>query len=83
VQSGAVGALGELLRHWAYDTETLTAGVSGVLVGLVCNLVNNLPAGLVAGTAVHAANVPGSAQSSLRGIPLRQAVGQVLAVGVT
>ena len=65
VQSGAVGALGEVLRHWAHDSEMLTAGASGVLVGLVCNLVNNLPAGLVAGTAVHAANVPSSVASSV------------------
>ena len=65
VRSGAVGALGEVLRHWAHDSETLTAGASGVLVGLVCNLVNNLPAGLVAGTAIHAASVPASVASSV------------------
>jgi arsenical pump membrane protein len=36
----------------------LTAGTAGVIVACVSNLVNNLPAGLIAGTAVHAAKVP-------------------------
>jgi arsenical pump membrane protein len=60
VQSGAVGALSEALRHWVHQSEALTAGLTGVGVGFICNLVNNLPAGLIAGTAVHAANVPAS-----------------------
>ena len=64
-RSGAVGALGELLRHWSHNSATLTAGVSGMLVGFVCNLVNNLPAGLVAGTAVHTAGVPAKVASSV------------------
>ena len=64
-QSGAVGALSELLHHWAHNSGTLAASGSGVLVGFVCNLVNNLPAGLIAGTAVHAANVPASVASSV------------------
>ena len=57
-QSGTIYALSELLRHQAQPSETLAAGASGVLIGFVSNLINNLPAGLIAGTAVHAAQVP-------------------------
>jgi arsenical pump membrane protein len=41
------------------------------LVGFVSNLVNNLPAGLIAGTAVQAAHVPGVvASATLIGVDL-------------
>lgn len=59
-QSGAIRALSELLHDQAQRSQTLTAGASGVLIGFVSNLINNLPAGLIAGTAVHAAQLPGN-----------------------
>jgi arsenical pump membrane protein len=57
-QSGVIRSLSELLRQHALDAGNLTAGVTGVLVACASNLMNNLPVGLIAGTAVHAANVP-------------------------
>lgn len=57
-QSGVIHSLSELLRQESQRAGTLTAGVTGVLIALVSNLMNNLPAGLIAGTAVHASNVP-------------------------
>jgi arsenical pump membrane protein len=57
-QSGVIQVLSELLRQQARTAATLTAGVAGVLVAAASNLMNNLPVGLIAGTAVHAANVP-------------------------
>jgi arsenical pump membrane protein len=55
-QSGVIQMLSELLRDQARNAENLTAGAAGVLVAGVSNLMNNLPVGLIAGTAVHAAN---------------------------
>jgi arsenical pump membrane protein len=57
-QSGAIHASSELLRQQAQHAEIVTAGAAGLSIALVSNLMNNLPAGLIAGTAVHAANVP-------------------------
>jgi arsenical pump membrane protein len=57
-QSGVIRGLSELLREETLRAGTLTAGAAGVLVAFVANLMNNLPVGLIAGTAVHAANVP-------------------------
>ncbi len=43
----------------------------GVLLALACNLMNNLPAGLIAGTAVHAAQVsPRATGAILIGVDL-------------
>jgi arsenical pump membrane protein len=56
--SGVIGTLSEVLHHWAERAETLTALTSGLLVAVVSNLMNNLPVGLVAGSAVQAANAP-------------------------
>ena len=64
-QSGALGALSGGLQRLAQHSANLTAGVSGVVVGFGCNLVNNLPAGLIAGTAVQAAAVPPNINSAI------------------
>jgi arsenical pump membrane protein len=42
-----------------------TAAGSGILVGLVSNLINNLPAGLIAGMAVQTAHVPPDVSSAV------------------
>ena len=55
---GAIRALSETLRQFAATSVTGTAWASGTIVALACNLLNNLPAGLVAGTAVQAAQTP-------------------------
>ena len=64
-QSGAIGALSAWLRDQAQHSATLTAAAAGLVIGFACNLVNNLPAGLIAGTAVHAASVPPEVLSSV------------------
>jgi arsenical pump membrane protein len=47
-----------LLREAVQRSGILAAWGAGVLVAVGCNLVNNLPAGLVAGRAVEMAQVP-------------------------
>jgi arsenical pump membrane protein len=63
--SGAVGALSEILRRQVHHSGILATAGAGILVGFVCNIMNNLPAGLVAGTAVHAAGVPATVASAI------------------
>ena len=57
-RTGLTGLLAEQLAAGAARSPSQTAAVAGTLVALVCNLVNNLPAGLLAGSAVQAAQVP-------------------------
>jgi arsenical pump membrane protein len=64
-QSGVILALSESLRAGVRDAPVLTAAGSGVVVGFLSNLVNNLPAGLMAGTAVQAAHVPADVSSAI------------------
>ncbi|MBE7180136.1 MAG: hypothetical protein INR71_02825 [Terriglobus roseus] len=52
------GAIGDLLREAAQRSATETAWGAGVLIAFVCNIMNNLPAGLIAGSAVQSAHVP-------------------------
>jgi arsenical pump membrane protein len=56
-ETGAVTALSRLLQSAADASTTATTWGAGVAFALACNLVNNLPMGLVAGTAVNATQV--------------------------
>jgi arsenical pump membrane protein len=55
--SGLTAALSATLRRAAAAAPAQTAWAAGLLLGFGCNLVNNLPAGLIAGHAVQAAQV--------------------------
>jgi arsenical pump membrane protein len=57
-KTGVTSALSGLLREAVQRSGILAAWGAGVLVAVGCNLVNNLPAGLVAGRAVEMAQVP-------------------------
>lgn len=57
-QSGATLLLTGALRAMARWSERDAALAGGVAVALVANIVNNLPAGLIAGAAIHAAQTP-------------------------
>ncbi len=56
--TGVIRMLGDLLR--SVDQRSTSAAVwgSGAVLAFVCNIVNNLPAGLIAGTAVQSAQSP-------------------------
>ncbi|PYE46947.1 arsenite efflux membrane protein ArsB [Rhizobium sp. PP-F2F-G20b] len=56
--TGLVGMFSDLLARNAATSPAWTAGVAGIGVGFASNLVNNLPAGLFAGSAVQAAGAP-------------------------
>src|SRR3569833_1154623 len=57
-QTGVLKHLSDALRSASDQSVTWTAAVSGVAVAIGTNLVNNLPLGLVAASASHAAQVP-------------------------
>jgi arsenical pump membrane protein len=64
-QSGVIRALSDAMRAGARESVAFTAAGSGLLVGFLANLVNNLPAGLMAGSAVQAAHVPADISSAI------------------
>ncbi|MVM37011.1 arsenic transporter [Spirosoma sp. HMF3257] len=65
VKTGLIQALTTLLHESTARSVTMTTWASGVGVALTCNLVNNLPAGLITGTVVQASQVPEVIKSAL------------------
>jgi arsenical pump membrane protein len=63
--SGAIRSLAGVLRLLMQRSVDLTAVGAGMVVGFASNIMNNLPAGLVAGTAVQAAGAPTSISSAI------------------
>jgi arsenical pump membrane protein len=57
-KTGVTASLSNLLRHAVHNAPTLAAWGSGTALAIGCNLVNNLPAGLIAGRVVEMAQVP-------------------------
>jgi arsenical pump membrane protein len=64
-QTGVLAELSMLLLHAAQDSAQGTAAGAGIILALVCNVMNNLPAGLIAGSVVASANVPQQVTDSL------------------
>lgn len=64
-RSGLIQALSEALRSAAVASPMSTAWGASAVVALACNLVNNLPAGLMAGAAVAGAGVTTHVQSAI------------------
>ncbi len=64
-RSGVLKALIHVLQMAADRSAMVTTWVAGVTLALICNLVNNLPAGLLAGSVVTAAHVPRQVASAV------------------
>ncbi|MGY2051024.1 arsenic transporter [Methylobacterium sp. JK268] len=56
-KTGVLRQIADALKAAAQAHPDGTAWGAGALIAVVCNLVNNLPAGLIAGAAVQAADV--------------------------
>lgn len=56
-KSGVLLLIGDELHQLAARSDIVAGCVSGITIAVVTNLVNNLPAGLLAGAAVNAAHV--------------------------
>jgi arsenical pump membrane protein len=57
-RTGVIEQLGRLLQADAQSSTAATSWVAGAVVAVACNLMNNLPVGLIAGSAVAAASIP-------------------------
>lgn len=57
-RTGAILALGAALHDVAQHSTDDAVWASGLALGFACNLLNNLPAGLIAADAVRAAHSP-------------------------
>ncbi len=69
--TGITQKLAQLLQHHAAQNPTATAWGSGIITAFACNLMNNLPAGLIAGNVVQGGHVPELVKSAtLIGIDL-------------
>ena len=64
-QTGLVAALTEGLRAATHAAPRETAWGAGALVAFASNLMNNLPAGLIAGTAANAGAMPDGVRSAI------------------
>jgi arsenical pump membrane protein len=64
-KTGLIRTIGGLLRAATEQSETQATWGAGVLIAFACNLMNNLPAGLIAGSAVQVANAPDRVTSAI------------------
>jgi arsenical pump membrane protein len=64
-KTGITQTLAALLTRSAGQSAAGTTWASGVGVALVCNIMNNLPAGLLAGNVMQAAQVPETVKSAV------------------
>lgn len=56
--TGLATNLADVLKHGAASSVATAGAVAGSALALVCNLMNNLPAGLIASTAITQAHPP-------------------------
>lgn len=56
--TGVIGDVARLLARASRASAREAAAIAGTAIGLVCNLTNNLPAGLVAASAIGQAKPP-------------------------
>ncbi len=64
-KTGVTKALAGLLEALVQHSATLAAWASGLVLAVGCNLINNLPTGLVAGRIVALAHVPDHVRSAV------------------
>jgi arsenical pump membrane protein len=64
-KTGVTQALADLLHSLVQHSAVLAAWAAGAALAFGCNLVNNLPAGLVAGRVVELARVPDHVRSAV------------------
>ncbi|MGI4747124.1 MAG: arsenic transporter [Janthinobacterium lividum] len=57
-RTGLLGTLTQALHRASQDNAGLTAWASGIGTGLICNVMNNLPAGLIAGQSGVQGHLP-------------------------
>lgn len=64
-KTGIIKTLSSILNQNADRSVTVTTWASGIITAFSCNLVNNLPAGLIAGNSVQAGHLPEIVKSAI------------------
>jgi arsenical pump membrane protein len=64
-KTGLTNRLADELHELALHSASSAAWMAGAVLAVGCNLVNNLPAGLVAGRVVQMANVPDQVRAAV------------------
>lgn len=64
-KTGLIGSLTALLQQSVAKSVTGATWGSGFIVAIACNLMNNLPAGLIAGNAINGGHIPDIVKSSI------------------
>ncbi|MDR3460914.1 MAG: arsenic transporter [Beijerinckiaceae bacterium] len=64
-KTGVIKMIGILLGDAARQSASLTATSAGAIIAFASNLMNNLPAGLIAASAVQQAHVPDQVTSAI------------------
>jgi arsenical pump membrane protein len=64
-RTGLIGSIATLLHDAAQSSVTGAAAGTGLTLAVASNLINNLPAGLIAGSAVQGAHVPEQVTSAV------------------
>lgn len=64
-KTGLINILSTILHQNAERSVTATVWGSSTIVAFACNLMNNLPAGLIAGNAVQAGHIPEIVKSAV------------------
>ena len=64
-KTGMTTALSSLLNQTIARSETAAVWLSGTVVAVACNLMNNLPAGLIAGTVLQSSPTPEIVKSAV------------------
>jgi arsenical pump membrane protein len=64
-KTGLSQTLTHILQQQVAHSVTQTAWGSGVIIAYVCNLTNNLPAGLIAGNILQAGHAPDMVKSAV------------------
>lgn len=64
-QTGMIQSLTVLLNHGLERSVSGVAWISGTIVALACNLMNNLPAGLIAGNVLQNGHAPEMVKSAV------------------
>jgi arsenical pump membrane protein len=59
-RTGVIAALARTLAASLAQSETVAAWATGLVTAVACNLMNNLPVGLIAGSVVASDHVPAS-----------------------
>lgn len=64
-KTGLINTVSSYLHQQSASSVSASVWGSGVAIAFICNLMNNLPAGLIAGSAVQTAHVPELVKSAV------------------